>query len=367
MAATLYVPLANAKTPDNHVSFDTFVLSQSDPGGPPYNSETFFTVGSRVDLRFLATPRLAVRNNIALVLIMNEDPEVPEGVQVDAVSSASGRILYSDSTVGVDWKPAGGKWTFSPGIYYHHQNGYVAGGPDLVVQRELAGGDTNLFLSYSLRIAGRQLSYWDGDGESGLHHMIPSHTVLLGWTQNLSRSWLTNVSAVYARQDGVLQDTFNFVILFDGQANPIYLVDERLPMERNRMQVNARGRYAPRVGVGLGLDASYYLDDWGIRNYAAEPNLAATLTSRLRARVWYRFAIQTESRYFRAAPTALMRYQTQDPDLGSFHLQSPGAELAILLGDSPKHAWWLRAAAIGFYRSDAVSAMGGNIGLTREW
>jgi len=358
---------ASAEQPDR-AAFDLYVFSQADEGGHPFRDESFLNNGVRTDLRIAASSRVAIWHNASFAILNNADPTaVPATIGNGTTLSASGVVLYLDSAGGIEWTSEDGNWIFTPGIYYHHQSSIIAGGADVVLQHLMAGGDTTLILSYSFRLGFRKLYYWDGTEELDHSHPTPSHTLLFGWTQTLSPSWRMALNAIYARQTGVLSNTFGYVTLFDQAGVPRHLVDELLPTTRNRFQLNGRLRWSPEIGLGIGLDASGYADDWGVKHFAVEPNFEIELGEGLRLRAWYRFSAQGATKYFRLLPTTIARFQTQDSDLGSFAMHSPGMELTIGLPDWADLDWHLRIGGFGFWRTDGIFAVGGHTGVVTEW
>lgn len=351
----------------HRLALDLYAFSQGDEGGDPYRSEGFSYQAFALDLQLPLGERSTLRANGALSLIDN-DPlaALPQTVDNAFVASASPKLLVLDSGAWLDLRPGSGRWTLSPGAYYHHQDGFWSGGLDLSARRELFDGNSALLLTYSFRGAITRQHRWDRTPREFDHQL--SHKLLASWTQYLSRSWVGGLVLEFAHQQGQLASPLNYVTLFDGDGVPIRLVDEVLPRRRERAQLVARVRYAPTVGSSVGLDASGYLDDWGVSHASLQPNVELPLLHDLRLRLWYRLAVQQGTRYFHEQPVALPVRRTQDSDLGRFTMHTPGVLVIVPLRPTGGRLGWLvRLSGYGFYRDDGLYAAGGNLGVEASW
>jgi len=277
-------------------------------------------------------------------------------------------VLTLDSGAWIDFIPsASSPWKFSPGLFYHHQDGFWAGGLDLAVRRSLFEDNSALLVSYSFRGAVDKQKRWDARPAQFDHQF--SHTLLVSWTQYLSKSWVGNLGIQLAHQSGQLGSALNYVTVFDQDAIPRRLVDEDLPRRRSRMQLIGRVRYSPWVKYSIGMDASYYLDDWGIHHESMQPSVELPLVWDIRLRLWYRLALQQASTYFTSQPTNDDGFHTQDSDLGRFVMHNPGLFLNIPLREpsAGKLGWDTRLSAFGFYRDDDIYAIGANMGVVTRW
>lgn len=370
LAAVRTIEPAAAQVPStNEITFDVFVFSQEDDVGHPLKAEGMSYQGGRATstLRLDGTYTLGLSAGVSH--IQNEPAaELPATVANARITSASREIIALDASASLTIRKPGAAWTFVPGVTYHHQDAYVAIGPDLTVMRELGGGDTILRAAWRLRFGFPKLVFWDGAREG--RDRLVSHTVLLGLTQTLSPSWLLNVALQYTRQDGFQSDPYNYVVLYS-DGDPVELTRESLPEDRNRVQLSARLRYSPVAGFAMGIDNSYYLDDWGIRHLAFEPNAAFPLSGDIDGRVWYRVSFQDDTKYFHRMPSIVHSYQTQDSDLDSFTMQTGGLTVAVPVGAAPAAGegprWESRGTIFGFYRDDRVYALGANVGIGARW
>jgi hypothetical protein len=330
-------------------------------------AEGFHYQALGLELRLPAGARGAIEGSATLAFLQN-DPlrRLPESLGGANVTSASADFITLDSAFRLELTSGDGGWVLVPGLFYHHQWAYIAGGLDLEIRRVLAGGDSVLRASYGGRLAQLNQRHWDGSGSTFDNRL--SSNFLLSFTQTISPSLVAAASLQYTRQGGLLHSTLKFVAVYDAGGAPVLLTDEVLPGTRDRWQLNLRGRYSPRLGRSFGLDLSAYRDDWGIREAAVEPSLETPVPmGGARARAWYRVAVQQASRYFEERPRAVLPYATQDPSLGSFVLQSAGVLLLIPLRSAGRASWVLRVTVLGFHRSDRIQALGGSAGVAAEW
>jgi len=349
-------------------SLDIYAFSQDDDdgrGGNPLQAEGFDYTSLRLDLTHPLDKRRTLRGEAVIAFIRN-DPAlpVPPTVINATTTSASGNLTTLDALLGADLSPEGSGWTYSPGLFYHHQIDYIGTGFDFAVQRDLFDGDTQLGFSYVLRYDFLELKWWDGTDHGSANRM--ANNFLFNWDQHLSPSVKTSLAAQYTRQDGFLSDQYNFVAIFTPAGVPILYDDERLPDTRNRGQLNARLRWSPRLDTSVGLDLSYYFDDWDIETVSGTVSFESVFR-KLRVRVWYRLAVQDETKYFARMPTSPSQLQTQDSDLGSFTLHAPGMTVSYPLGRWLEKDSVLRFTVWGFSRDDGVDGLGAKIGVQLSW
>jgi hypothetical protein len=352
--------------PDFSLGLDLHAFSQADHGGNPLVDEGFTYQAVGLDFRARLSERLSSRGSGTLAYLHNAPLlTLPATVANAHVTSASLDFTTLDAALAVDWTSADGRWGVSPGAFYHHQWAYLSGGLDLDVRHTLEGGNTTLRLAYNGRLAQLRQRHWDGTPNQVDSRL--THNVIVGWTRNVSASLVASVGAQYTRQDGLLHSTLQFVGLAEASGAPVLLVNEELPRTRNRVQLNLRGRFTPQPGTSVGLDLSGYYDDWALLSLALEPSLEVPLPAEVRLRVWYRLAGQQATRYFAARPTETAPFITQNSNLGSFLMHSPGATLLVPLSADQGTRWLLRVSVLGFSRSDALLAFGGSAGVSAEW
>ncbi|HUB08905.1 MAG TPA: DUF3570 domain-containing protein [Myxococcales bacterium] len=353
--------------PDRYVAVDLLAFSQWDPGGgDPLVDEGFRYEALSVDARFKVTDDVYVRGT-AVVAYLQNDPllTLPNSIANAHVTSASTDFVTLDSSLATDLISPDGKWIFSPGFFYHHQWAFLVGGMDLDLRHVMAGGDAVLRLGYNGRYASIHQVKWDGSPVYGDDRI--TNNAVLSWTQVLSPKLVANVGLQYTNQTGLLSSTLQFVGLYDAAGQPVELVDEVLPRERNRGQLDLRARYTPSVGTSFGLDLSGYYDDWDLLNLAIEPSFETPIWGGARLRVWYRLSDQKGTRYFDPTPQTVQPYMTQNSNLGTWVDQSPGMLVLVPLGERGGAQWLLRASLLGFYRTDRIFGAGGSLGFSVEW
>jgi hypothetical protein len=351
--------------PDHYVALDLLLFSQWDDSGDPLLDDGFQYEALSLDVRYKTSDRITLRGTATVAYLQNAPLIVlPSTIAGAHVTSASTDFVTLDSSAAVDIVSPDGKWIISPGFFYHHQWAFLAGGMDLDIRRILADGDTILRLAYNGRYAGIHQVNWDGSPVQGDHRI--TNNAILGWTQVITPKLVTNVGLQYTNQTGLLSSTLQFVGLYNAAGQPVQLVDEVLPRERNRGQLNARARYTPWQGTSFGLDLSGYGDDWDLWSAAAEVNAEFPVWGGNRLRLWYRLLDQKGTKYFMAEPQTIQPYMTQNSNLGTFINQSPGMVLLVPLGHKGGD-WLLRASVLGFYRSDNIFGVGGSVGVSVEW
>jgi hypothetical protein len=359
-------PVFFAHQPDHAaLAVDLLAFSQWDHGGDPLVDEGFRYEAISVEAKLKAADRVYPRG-AAVVAYLQNNPLItlPSSIVNAHVSSASTDFVTLDALLAVDITSADDKWRISPGAFYHHQWAYIAGGLDLDVRRVFAGGDTTLRLAWAGRYAMLHQVHWDGTPVNDDTRI--TNNFIFSWTQVISPTVITQLGLQYTHQSGLLNSTLNFVGLYNSAGEPVQLVDEVLPRIRNRGQISLRTRYAPSVGTGYGLDMSVYYDDWALLNVALEPNLEVPIGGS-RLRFWYLLADQKATKYFTPNPLTVETYMTQNSNLGSFFLMSPGMLLLVPLNPLPAPRWMLRAAVLGFYRTDRIYGVGGSLGVSVEW
>jgi hypothetical protein len=353
-----------ANRPDHEVAFDLLFFSQWDEGGNPLVDEGFRYEGLSLEFKFKQNDSIYYRGSAVVAYLQNQPlMTLPPTISNPNVSAASTDFVTLDAFLATDFTLLNTCWTLSPGLFYHHQWAYIAAGVDLDTRCILADGNAVLRMAYSGRLAWLKQVHWDGSDVTPDTRL--TNNFIFGLTQVLSPSFIGYVGLQYTYQNGLLDSTLNFVGLYNSAGQPVELVDEVLPRTRSRGQLNLRGRYVPSVGTSAGLDLSVYYDSWAIFNAAVEPNVEFSL-GRARLRLWCYVADQRGTKYFYAMPQYAAPYMTQNSNLGTFVLISPGTYFLLPL-NSGSPTWMLRAMMLGFYRTDYVSGLGGTLGASVEW
>jgi hypothetical protein len=402
-----------AQPADNSGGLDLYIFSQQDDGGNPYQNERLLYYGARASAKLKVNDVLTIRPTIGVAQIeAGGEPDTPSTITNATVTSASqqggasgGATKYTPITtsMGFDIKPRGTDWTLSPGLFFSYQDNYVSRGLDFSASVELFNGNLIPSVSYGLRydsLTTDTIGFWGifgianenggegGEGEEedeeeeeeegeedeegartsmlGMKTRV-THNLQIGFTQIISPEWRLNTSVQYTRQDGYLGAPNAVVTLFDGDT-PVLLSDERLPNYRNRFQFNLRIKYSPWLGFSFGMDHSAYFDDWGVMNFAAEPSVEGYFVQDVaRWRLWYRFSWQDGTRFMRDHPQKKFRFQTDDPDLGTFTTQSGGALFYFDVAQWGSVHWIIRVSGYAVSRSDGIWGIGALLGTEFTW
>ena len=392
-AALLIVCCGVVSAQDKVVTLDIFAFNQEDGnahvddigGGNPHINEEFFYAGVRASGRFKISNVITLRPTIGISSIEParwiDPPDTitnPEALNTATITSASATNMTL--ALITDIQPDGSDWTLSPGAYFSYQPTYVSRGLDFLLSAELLQGNFIPEFSYSFRwdsVTGGNLrvaGIWGGDpgdtSRNGIDKELRNrffHSVGLGFTQILSPEWRINASLQFTRQDGFLSEPNAQVTLYNGDT-PVRFSDERLPNSRNRVQANFRVKYSPWLGWAFGMDHSAYVDDWSILNFALEPNTEGTFGhDDARWRLWYRISYQRGTRFQRDNPEQRFKFQTDDPDLGTFNTHGGGVLLWFDMPETGETEWILQVSFYGFYRSDKTWGYGGLLGSEFAW
>lgn len=377
---------------DHTVTLDMFAFNQEDEGvnldiggGNPHINEDFVYIGGRLGVRWKISNVITLRPTMSLAMIepgrrIDPPDSITNPEAVTDVSTASASATNMTLSMITDIKPEGSDWTLSPGAFFAYQPTYVSRGLDFLLSAELLEGNFIPEVGYSFRwdsITGGNLrvaGIWGGRLSSSSRNGIDKdlhnrffHSLHFGFTQILSPEWRLNASVQFTRQDGYLNDPNAQVILYNG-STPVRFSDERLPNSRNRVQANLRLKYSPWLGWAFGMDHSAYADDWNILNFALEPNAEGTFGLQdARWKLWYRISYQQGARFKRDEPEERFKFQTDDPDLGTFNTHGGGIYMSFNLPENESPSWILQVSFYGFYRSDKIWGYGGLLGSEFAW
>ena len=160
---------------------------------------------------------------------------------------------------------------------------------------------------------------------------------LLGLTQVMTRTWLTQVNLAVDRFSGYLNDPYKIVSVLDPAGDTTGYVYESRPDSRTRKSVYLDNRLGwDRTSMGLSL--RYMADSWGIHSETAQVHLrwwSPTRQQYVEPTVrWYR---QTAADFFQpflaADNVADTRFVSSDPRLADFHALTYGLKYGFGLGD----------------------------------
>jgi hypothetical protein len=393
---TVCVSRLGAQSADNSVVLDLYAFSQEDNGGNPIQNEDLLYYGARVAARIKVSKVLVLRSTATVSQLESGGRvTVPATITNATTTSASQRASGSagskshftpiTTSLGFDITPKDTKWTISPGLFFSYQDNYISRGVDFAVSSEWFGGNTIPSLSYGLRwdtLSALSVSAGgafgseeeeeedeDGGGGGGSKTTFTrfTHNFQIGVTQIVAKWCRISASFQYTRQDGKLSAPNAIVTIFNGRT-PVLFAQENLPNYRNRFQFNVRAKFSPVTGYALGVDHSAYLDDWGIENFAIEPNAEGQFAVPFaRWRVWYRLSTQGSTAYMRVRPQNEFRFQTDDADLASFSTHSGGALFFFDVAHWGTLHWIVRVSVYANYRTDDIFGYGAMLGTEFNW
>lgn len=376
-----------AQEGENTASLDLYIFNQNDNGGGnPFINEEFFYYGGRIDAKLKVSKVVSLRPVFFGSQIQPGSEITPPAsiINRDVVTNATTTSASATNLGGsfvADIRPANWDWTLSPGAYFSYQPTYVSRGLDFTLQGDLFGGDFSPWFAYGFRfdaVTGGNLaisgifnyglpSERDSDGRDNRLHSRLSHNFVAGFTQTLSPQWRVNASLQYTLQTGYLSTPNAKVALYTGNT-PVLFADEKLPIVRNRFQINFRARYSPLLHWSVGADHSAYFDDWGIMNLAFQPAAEGPFVADVAHwRAWYRLGYQQGTRYQRDKPQQEHRYQTDDSDLGTFSSNGGGVLLFFYLPRDDGMRWAIRVSGYMFARNDGIWGAGAMLGTGVDW
>jgi hypothetical protein len=175
--------------------------------------------------------------------------------------------------------------------------------------------------------------------------------VLLGVTQVMTRSWLSEFNISIDRFHGYLNDPYKFASIISGAGGTTGYEYENRPDQRTRKSAYWENRVGWSSQISTALSLRYMSDDWGVRSDTAQLHLRWSFADRDRyiepTMRWYRqaaadfympFILNTEK--------AVTGYESSDSRLGAFHALTYGVKYAQQLpglGSRPESEISIRA------------------------
>jgi hypothetical protein len=175
--------------------------------------------------------------------------------------------------------------------------------------------------------------------------------LLLGVTQVITRSWLSEFNLSVDRFTGYLNDPYKFTSIIDGAGGTTGYVYENRPDQRLRKSAYWENRVAWSSQISTALSLRYMSDDWGVRSDTAQLRVRWQLSNRDRyiepTVRWYR---QTAADFFTPFILNTQRpttdYESSDSRLAGFHALTYGVKYAQKLpglGSRPESEISIRA------------------------
>lgn len=159
--------------------------------------------------------------------------------------------------------------------------------------------------------------------------------LLLGVTQVMSRTWLTEFNLSADRFTGYLNDPYKIISVLDGSGDTIGYLYEKRPGERTRKSAYLENRLGwDRASAGLSL--RYMTDDWRVHSSTAQLRVRWWMSGRdqyfeptLR---WYRqTAADFYTPWIASSAGQTLTYASADTRLAAFHALTYGLKYAVKL------------------------------------
>jgi hypothetical protein len=157
--------------------------------------------------------------------------------------------------------------------------------------------------------------------------------VLLGVTQVMTRTWLSEFNISIDRFHGYLNDPYKFTSIINSAGGTTGYEYESRPDQRTRKSAYSENRVAWSSQISTALSLRYMSDDWGVRSDTAQLHLRWTLSNRDRyiepTIRWYR---QTAADFYTPFILSTEKpaggYESADSRLGAFHALTYGVKYA---------------------------------------
>ncbi len=248
------------------------------------------------------------------------------GASIDVVTAATAAITETrqEADLGAGYERGtvrlAGRYRFSTESDYQSHGGLLGAAIDL------AKRNTTLAV---VALASRDRVGRAGD--PGFDEAQASLGGRLTLTQVLGARTLAEASWDTTRVDGFQASPYRWVAIGGmgtcASRAPL-CVPEHVPTERVRTALSARARRALGERWSTGLEYRLYLDSWGVRSHAIQPDLAWRIADAATLSLRYRYYTQGEAdfyqpRYFALAETR--GFVTRDRKLSAFFSHELGA------------------------------------------
>lgn len=305
---------ADGESLDFNATFDA--LSGASPNGalPSHSPQTFIGPSGKVSRRYTIAPgqlpadpnysdaRFAAGGNWMLPLTRVDQLSVGGkfSVEDDFVSATV------DASISHDFNEK--NTTLSFGVFNEFDSLHPVG------NTPVPGSD----FASTVRIGGQTK---DGVG------------ALLGITQVMTRTWLTEFNLSVDRFRGYLNDPYKITSIIDSAGNTTGYEYESRPDQRTRKSAYWENRVAWTSQLSTALSLRYMSDDWAVRSDTAQLHLHWSWSNRERyvepTFRWYR---QTAANFYTPfildTATSATRFESADDRLGAFHALTYGVKYA---------------------------------------
>jgi hypothetical protein len=152
--------------------------------------------------------------------------------------------------------------------------------------------------------------------------------LLLGVTQLMSRTWLSEFNISIDRFHGYLNDPYKITSVIDASGNTTQYLYESRPQQRTRKSAYWENRVTWNPQVSSALALRYMSDNWGIRSETAQLHLRRQLSDRERyiepTIRWYHQTAANFYTPFILDTAVLPSLEASDSRLAAFHALSYG-------------------------------------------
>lgn len=216
--------------------------------------------------------------------------------------------------------------TLSASYRYSTEEDYVSHGGVLGATLELAGKDATLALN--------AIGGLDTVGRAGDPAFEESQSSLGGraiLTQVLGADTLVQLGWEMTGVEGYQAGVYRFVALGGNgtcRSEAPLCIPERVPDERLRNALSARGRRSLGDRISVGLDYRLYFDSWGILSHTIEPDFALHIGEGGTLAIFYRYYTQDDADFYRPRYFDLGGsggFATRDRKLSAFYTHAAGA------------------------------------------
>ncbi len=191
--------------------------------------------------------------------------------------------------------------------------------------------------------------------------------VLLGLTQVMSRSWITQVNLGLGRGSGDHTDPYKILSVVDGTTGLVTgdrYASEQRPDSRTRLSLYWQNKLHLDRGDVIDVSYRYYRDDWGLRAHTLDARYRLELPGGWHVEPRARLYRQSEADFWRgwlvegrdwssSTHRANVTDASADPRLGAFDAQTIGVKIGLPQG--PASEWSLRLES---YRQKARQPAG---------
>jgi Protein of unknown function (DUF3570) len=156
---------------------------------------------------------------------------------------------------------------------------------------------------------------------------------LLGITQVMTRSWLSEFNLSVDRFTGYLNDPYKITSIIDSAGNTTGYVYESRPDQRTRKSAYWENRVAWTSQLSMALSLRYMSDDWAVRSDTAQLHLRWSWSNRERyiepTFRWYRqSAADFYTPFILDTAKPSTGFESADSRLGAFHALTYGVKYA---------------------------------------